>query len=816
MSWKQYITWAMLISLHLCGRSSGFDGFPLTNFSWYVEQDLHTPIRTLFAAMQERAHAAQVAPLQYVEEVRLYPENRYTPGSEGSIVLYEIWDGPIFGGPPAWIQDGPDGDGKYLVTIEGVFDTQWVMPESVVYREDLADYEITFTWNVTGYRSTIWHTANVTNNIGQYTVEYEGTNYTGETYVTRELMDAMWAKIKEVAPRYVYPGAETNFVDWFASSNALVMNITWTNTTAGDSNGVWATGPYVPTVNVPMALHRAGVDVPDLATNQWGIVTGGSNVLPPYDDSVMSTVGLARGWYSSNSAAWAVSVAAGEYFYATNVVPSPYNIDLVHYLTDTNSSRPQLLYALTNAAPTNLTVTLSGWCADRVITNTIIATNVVWDGVWPTAVLSCLVTTNEQWALIPVETTETISLGDYATNVWVVVTNATTTGTATNSEAWTLQWEVNRWSGINHQLYSEELNHMYYVLREMRWTMPFAHNGEFNNRRTIDIPPSKTNFFSGAGSFNQATLGGVSSFTSNYPFFSLAIDIPYNGLTPAVGEFDYDQVEDEVLWPYTAIPQHWPHGWDDTNDVPTTVIVSNRPPSFAGVMAEVDAIAKDNYDLGITTNVFSLPYAFSFRATGYGLDTKAAPYPHPTSPHWTPGLTPVAAFSSLYASATLAFDADTSYTTNLSATATGHIYLGDYSDRWQLAQLLCPDPDKGDYYLTYTPIGNGPGNCFSWRYPFLPLEYDAVEEEWGFRDAHHPFDGNGLLTDYREMMHIDAGSVGTNFSYTLSGCGTNYPTRAVNPVVNQELGGMIAAHVQMKGYQTTHMYLIFDWQFEHQ
>ncbi len=830
MRLREYIIWAMSISALLSAElaSAAFTNFPLDKVDWHMQQDLNTPVRQLFAAINERAVAVEADPIEYIEDVLLYSYGVTVLPSTGSAgPLYSEFDNPNFrpGIPPPWVHSRyPDGAGRFQVTV-GPYDEEWVLPTSAIYDPEFDEWEIFVEWTRPGYTNIERVYATITNSIGPYSVTYEGTNYTGQTFVKRDLLDTMWDKLEEVAAYYVYPGSETNWADWWASSSSRDYDVIQRATNAFS---IWMASPYVPRLSVDAALYRQyGTNVMiDLRLNRWGLFESGvAERIPSSDYMPTSTVSMARGWWSGTNWQTVVQPSAYQgYDFVAGDVPSPYGMDLRHYSqTNGTPSRPEIIYTGTNATPPLINITLEGTTVKLAHTNENTVTNITWNGVWDpyTGVgLSCVVTNDHEQVLVPSSSAiETLAIGSTSTNCWIKISMVSVTGSATNSDAWTMQWvDVDQWENINHHLYSEELNRMYHVVTQLVYTLPFAQGPDTTKPwepRAV-VTGSNTNMLDLAASQIRRSRLSRTSWSTNYPFFSSELSQVYNGERAALGEFDLgtgEQPATTINWPFTGIPAHWPHSWTySTNDPPDdpVITVSNRPPAKASVIPTVYTLAKNEYDDSADTNTLYLPFALSFRGVGWGINNTAAPVnpdpvgnPDPLKPQVY-----VAGYSEWLGSADLAFDFEVP--TNASAA----LWFGDYSGRWGFADFdICP-PTRGESYAGPETASSGPGPCDQLRYPFYL--YANAEADYALRWP-YPWDGNGVLTDYDLMHHVDMGS-GTNVIYTLAGTTSAYPPRAEepsSPAVGDLIPGYRLADAQVMGYHITHMFIIFEWDFEY-
>ena len=809
MSIRLAITLATLILLPLSARAD-FTGFPLTNDLWETAQDEYQPVQQLFAAIQERALAARALPISFVEEVAV---SRYgvVVGAETNTAdmttLFNDPDGFLPSGPP-WMYGDPDGDGKFLVSV-GPYYLEWVLP--IATSGSSGDWAITIEWVEDSYISNAVVSVTLTNNIGDYDVTVGGSNYVGVTQVTRPLLTAMWDKIEEIAPSFVYPGSETNWADWWDSEECLRYSEVLRYEGALESNDVWTVEPYLPYVSLSSAMHSRGFEVKDLETNRWGIVVGGSARMLPVTSTNYWTAKVSFGQVSRGTNAWGGFADTNEYLLATNSFENPRGIDYWYY-TDA-APRPVVAYYGISTSPPSVSVEFTGIAVFTEVTNTLQSvTNTVWDGDWPDGYLSCSITTSRSLTnLVTREVSETLGIGDSSTNMWTRITDISVTGGGTNADTVALEWAVGRWVPLDYRLYAEELNRMYYVLSDMQYTCPFSSGGNYpvpREPRAV-VTGSMTNLLSLTGSVHKATAGALSGFSTSNGMADVA-GMPYQGNTAyAFGEIDLGQAETIPSWPYTEVPDHWPHSWGDTNDVPVIINVSNRPPSLATVQSELRTLAEEGY----TTNSgapFYLPHAVSARSFYYyGYDEEVAiPFPSNTPPDSLLG-----AGGEYMASSDMGFDFSVGGTN-----WQGHIFMGDYSDKWLYAHMDCATGtvSRGDSFVAYSGATNsGPGGvAVGVRYPFTMLDPVTFE----YLDTTIPFDGNGVLTTLRTMEDIAVSGGSTNFEYTIRGCTANFPERAAAPIIpvfGEPYENVGLAYVQVLGYNATHLFVILEWDFEY-
>jgi hypothetical protein len=813
---SRHLTIAAISTLLLRSASAlAFTGFPLTNDLWETEQDLHQPVRQLFAAIQERAVAAKVEPISFVETVDVARYGVYVPGSTGSAWLNGFYDDPLFQPNPPWLHGGPDADGLFLVTV-GPYSYEWVLPTEAE-DDGWGFWDILVEWEVDWSISNAVVSATLTNSIGDYSVEIAGTNYTGATQVTRPLLTAMWQKINEIAPKYAYPGAETNWADWWDSPASKIFSPIVTGTT---SNDAWTAAPYLPVVSLSASLHKRGFDVPQLETNVWGIVTGGqAQQLPVATDSDYWTarVLLGSAYYSGTN--WASTTnwigttnAYAQGAWGTNNVFNPHGIDYAAYFGTGQTAVVE--YHGTSVPPPSVTVNLSGWAVVPVVTNRTV-TNVVWDGDWPgeDGTLDCEETVIYYTNRVPQQVTETLAISNRSAHLWSVITSVDVTGLGTNTDAISVNWAVDRWVPIDYRLYAEELNRMYYVLSDMRWTVPFAVSGRpsANSPRVVVPGAYHGTAVDLTNSIVKRSGGGASYFSTLYPPpGTWPSNEPYPGESSTRGEFyrpseQPDTIED---WPYTTIPEYWPHEWGDTNDVPVIITVLAYPGEFAAVSTEVYNLAKPAYTTTSATGTVYLPYAYSHRAVGWDEPHTAIPFP---------------------TNAIFSYDAQASVVTEWMGSAnlaisiylptnnyTGQIFLGDFSDAMSFAHLNCASGTlyEGCHGGPDDTISAGPGEVLSGAYP--PYLYDT--NTWVEVTPPYPFDGNGVLDAPRVMTAIDIGEAGTNLTYTITGCTGMYPERAETPSIpawGSVYEGLRLQDTQARGYHTTHLYVVLDWDFEY-
>ena len=197
------------------------------------------------------------------------------------------------------------------------------------------------------------------------------------------------------------------------------------------------------------------------------------------------------------------------------------------------------------------------------------------------------------------------------------------------------------------------------------------------------------------------------------------------------------------------------------------------------------------------------------RSVGGGLTDP--PYPYESSSNELSSVY-VLGYGEFVTSASISFDFGLGGT-NWS----GMIFLGDYSDKWRYAHINCQSGTLyrgGSYFSSDSSLSAGPGDELSLSYPFTM--YDPTT--FAYINTTIPFDGNGVLFEPRQMQGISVSGGTTSFVYTVGGTTNTHPSRPSAPSIPVE-GATYAstrlANAQIKGYHTTHLFVILEWDFEY-
>ena len=794
---RQFITWVILTSLHLSGSVLAFTNFPLTEYTWEDQHATNQPITQLFNAIQERCAAAFVEPLKYVEDVLI--DRRYVndPGVVATLYYWpdfpgwEFGDGAVFAGPAG---------GAYLVTIPPYYDHEWVTANSAVYNEDLDGWVLTFECvPPSRYIEDVYTT--ITNSFGPFEYDLDGINRTGVAQVTRPLLNAMWDKIDELCTKFVYPGDPTNtWVEWFDGA----MSVDYKALRVGNPTyDQWTVAPYLPRVTLDYALARREIEVtPEPTANRWGIINSNTaQKLPvtPGDNYWSSTVLFASAIYNQASNSWKgpndlVAPAGG----GSDGLGGRFGINYFFY-SGTNATA-YLRYDGKQPTPPAASVHLTGYQAVIAVSNEFV-TNVTWNGSWiDGANLSCEVTTNTTIYLDGRAADETIAYGEHSTSMWTKVsTMEVSGGSFTNGDTYSLVWDIDHWMPVDYRLYAEELNRMYYVLCDMRYSVMYEQTRNGAGPRVAAQAQPHLSVYSVTRSTDMvsSTFGG-----------SVYEQKPYAGIGTASGEVDLgsEQPDTVVGWPFTGTPSNWPHSWDGD------VISVTRPPDLAAAMSEIGGLARASYNSNVASNSLYLPYAISFRGFGWGLTPIAIPYQtDPVSPVPT-------VYSGFYQQTYASADLVLSCTNMPGTNWTGAVYLGDYYDYYSGATIECTtNLERGVAIVLDDEATSGPGKTYRLIYPF-----GEVDPYTGFGlSATIPWNGNGVIEESHKMTEIEVDGAGTtSLDCTIKGTTGSYPvlgggTLTLHSEESFGDGNIRYADAQVTGYHTTHLYLIIDWDFKY-
>jgi hypothetical protein len=515
MLFKLFIIWVTLTLTSLSARA-GFDGFPLSastndiGRNWLTAQEGWQPVRKIVNAIEERRTAVHLPPLQYVENVVV--ETGMVTNAVEEVIrivasgfpesdangIYTPWFGYYVkdGTPTYYIEE------DYLLyetgwTISrGIFDEvyhSYTGPASSNWRDYYTEVPVAgiTTESITPAYIEVYQglkTISITNQFGNFSVAADGTNYTGITYVTRDLLDYLWASIEELSEHYVLPGDEdwdeegfSAWDSWFSGSRFLDYRVPahsgWLQPYIGGSvlesqvaKETWGVQPYLLKAYPAIIYDKLGFtnSVYNLQSNDWGIVTSGEyRTLPVLNADYESSVVLAEATYGTNTG-WQTGYM--------QIVTNRHGADLEYYAdyeSRVNSSDyARLKYTGTGDDP-GISATISGVVAVLLPTNTI-TTNLYWNTQFNiNAELTSAIETNTTWYLSYSNATETLNTvsGDRTAHAWAYIDSFHASGTYTTDVSVALLWDVRKWEPISYRLYAEELDRMYYALKYMRFSL---------------------------------------------------------------------------------------------------------------------------------------------------------------------------------------------------------------------------------------------------------------------------------------------------------------------------------------------------------
>lgn len=659
---KRFILSLLLLASSVCQSlaDKGFDWYPMTNASYYTVLTNYNPIADLVEAINERCLVAGQDELEFIENVNIqFPE-----------VDNEAWASIFF---------GPYPDGDYMVLGD---------PPCPYFFEKVPSYGYQFGDGGTfglGYSLVRWtdpaeiQTWTVTNQFGRFVVTNNTTGViaTGDTFVTRSLINTMWDKIEDLAPNFIsYYTNETllgegGSTSWFSSQESILKE---DRELIGDYNDAWGLSPYILPVTLPTVWQTYNIPVFEASSNYWGIITNGTVEYYPVNDSNVynGAVIIADGICTNASTGkWKINFKDhnGSVYWPAGPSPdyNPYNVDYKWYLDNpTDTNRLRFAHTSTNTSfNPNIEITFRGKKFIKTYDAPVGQLYTNWNGVTPLSdgdlIFTNYYTSNAVYTLT--EQTESLKLGEYSTNVYVHLDpdSITITGTANyTNETVTLLWNIGHFYEqasnpyLQYRLYAEEFNRMVQALDAMRYTL--YNSWEKTDNYVSNLGPYglgyvgdlNTNYISTNSTICIGSVAGNHPWVTNNQTWCLSAppkseggpliqsytsyDFPLVASLGIIGgEYDDGQSNEVKRDPYTpqnasrsrGIPAWWPttntYKELDSPYIESTVLATSRPPNLVTLKSEVRSLVNNGLaeDIsGYPGNLFYqkfLPFALTYR-----------------------------------------------------------------------------------------------------------------------------------------------------------------------------------------------------------